>query len=365
MYFYGQGASPGEGNGFIISNMYIHGWTHTAGATAGADAFGTYNQAGGVNYEYNVVDGSDSDDKYLDAFGEGRDAYIVQYNVIRHVGGSSAPNNCHILHDNLFEYINNAGDGSTHSDVFMCYGEVANGASDPNLFYNNIFRYIGTQYGVGVSAVLWLFPPGGSQTDYVFNNIFHDVYGGGNYNNFCQVPSGPSCGPAYFLNNTMVAPTNGGSYSGCVICNGSDGNVPITSANNHWITNGGTGVSAVFQNTTGVTESTPVYQTYSVATGQGYTSANDFAPTSGSDSTVGKGANNTSTCTGLPTVVQAACELATTKACSYNVSNHTVSCPNLTPVSRPSNGAWDVGAYEYAGGGDPPAPPTNLTAMPQ
>jgi hypothetical protein len=43
-----------------------------------------------------------------------------------------------------------------------------------------------------------------------------------------------------------------------------------------------------------------------------------------------------------------ACQSATGYACSYNTSNHTVSCPALTLVGRPASAAWDTGAYQGA-----------------
>ena len=140
-----QGKNTSGVNGYVISRFYVHGWSVALGWNGGATVFGSYNQGSAGTYELNVIDGSDSYDRSMDAFGQARGVYIVQYNVVRHVGGSSAPNNCHIVHDNLFEYINNSNDsGGTHSDVFMCYGETSNGSSDPNLFYNNIFRNIGS-----------------------------------------------------------------------------------------------------------------------------------------------------------------------------------------------------------------------------
>lgn len=40
-------------------------------------------------------------------------------------------------------------------------------------------------------------------------------------------------------------------------------------------------------------------------------------------------------------------------------------CSDLAGVARPSSGAWDVGAFQYSGGGSKPNPPTGLSASVQ
>ena len=345
-YINHNGASTGNSNGYIISNVYIHGWTHTAfhcgsGACGGAGAFEGYNQAGGVTLQYNVVDGSDSDDTTLDTIFA--DGYIVQYNVIRHVGGSSVPNNCHLVHDNLFEYINNSSDGAEHSDVLMCYGEAGLGSSSPNMFYNNVFRYIGTEHSEAPSvSTLWLFPPSG-QTDYVFNNVVHDIYSQSNYFSLNQ-GGGPGGGNMTMYNNTMVNAAIGCTAGGS-----------ITAVNNQWV-----GISGSAFNCS-VTESSALYMPAATASSQGYTSANDYAPTLATNSTVGAGANLTSSCTTLPALCS-----GTGTACSYNSTSHTVSCPGTTVNARPSSGAWDTGAYEFKTGttqSTPPSTPPSVTVL--
>jgi hypothetical protein len=58
-----------------------------------------------------------------------------------------------------------------------------------------------------------------------------------------------------------------------------------------------------------------------------------------------------------------ACQNSNGYACSYNTSNHTVSCPIKTLVARPASTGWDIGAYQYNAGDPPPNPPTALTAV--
>jgi hypothetical protein len=375
-YVYSSGSASGFNSPYYIENLYIHGWTHTSSAPQGGNNGGHalfgYNQNFGVVYQFNVIDGSDSDDNSLSAFGESVDTYILQYNVIRHTSGSNISLTCHIIHDNLFEYFTNVTDGSTHSDLFWCENEA--GASEfwagdgtPNLFYNNIIRYIGTEYLTAISDVVTMTPPSASAyyggTDYVFNNVFHDYYlgSGTNYNDWCENDAG--CSRTALFNNTMVAGLP--NYTGCIMCDQSGG-TPVTSVNNDWITNAGSTPGAVIANNgSGVTESSAVYMTPAQASTQGYTSANDFAPTSSSGSTVSaSGTNETSNyCAALSnSLAETACVNGITGV-SYNSTNHTVVYPAFPAVARAPSGSWNAGAYQFSSGNvSPLSPATNLSA---
>jgi hypothetical protein len=61
----------------------------------------------------------------------------------------------------------------------------------------------------------------------------------------------------------------------------------------------------------------------------------------------------------------AVCQNDTRYACSYNTTNHMVTCPARTVNTRPGNGGgnWDIGTYEYNSNSNPPNPPTGLTAI--
>jgi hypothetical protein len=141
----------------IISNLYIHGWTHVPFNCNGgsgpvcsnpvAGIMGDTHLEAGTQIIFNVCDGSDSDDLAMNCIFA--DGYTTAYNVIRHMGGTNILNNCHSIHDNLFEYVNNDADGATHSDMWFCVGE----APSDNFFYNNLVRFIGTEYNVPLSAV--------------------------------------------------------------------------------------------------------------------------------------------------------------------------------------------------------------------
>lgn len=349
-----------------ISNMYWHGWTHIPFTPAdcaasnppassvcngpGAVKGNTQNAEKGTLIAFNVCDGADSDDL---SFGcVAGDGYDVEENVFRHIGGTQILDNCHTLHDNLFEFINNSQDGGTHSDMWFCVSEYASN----NFYYNNLIRYVATEYNqAALSAVFWWNGAGAGFTDYIFNNVGHDINCEGDCNNWSVSPAGTTY---YVYNNTWESANNIQIWR-----NASSGAI-FKTANNHYITNNGTGCAAVWLQTAPVNGgntscSGDVFQTIAAANAQGYTSANDFAPTSASIATVGKAANETSMAgTFGPAFLQ-----STSKGCAYNTINHTVTCPAVTIADRLSSGNWDAGAYISGGSNanQPPAP-ANLTA---
>jgi hypothetical protein len=353
--------SPKSPNGDIVEHCYVHGWTNTvSGQAEGGTWVESYNQMPGLTMQYNVVDGSDSDPATLDY--QSGDLQVLAYNVIRYNQGQNSTSGCHKVHDNLFEFMFNVADGSgAHSDVLQCYGETGNGNSDPNLFYNNVFSNIAAMS----NSAIWFFPPSG-QTDYAFNNVSNNVGGNGPDNFMLNQAGGPGGGNLALYNNTLTL-----GSSSIIVRNDMGGGGTITSVNNHWITSGG--MSSVFSSPSGVTETSAVYTSPTTAATQGYTSANDYAPGSSSGATVGAGSNQTSFCNSFSdTLARSSCLSGTTAACTYNASNHSVNCPGISAVARPSSGAWDAGAYQFSGSGStgttgstPPTPPTNLTAVAQ
>ena len=139
----------------------------------------------------------------------------------------------------------------------------------------------------------------------------------------------------------------------------------LHSKNNHWITGASPAISCSYSTCDFTTD---LLQSVATANAQGYTSGATYAfsPTSASGSTVGTGTNDQSVCTTIASLNAAAgtaCQHSTGYACVYNASNHTVSCPNDTEISRPASAAWDIGAYQFGSGG--PNPPTLLTASPK
>ena len=346
----------------VIENAYCHGWTHTSGAgEPNGVCYGGTASYPGVVIQFSVCDGQDSDDLSGDCLGSNNnDAFILRYNVFRRFDGDQVSSSCHYVHDNLFEYYNLATDGG-HGDNLFCEGEYAGGSSSPNLFFNNLFRYIGYTYSSNISYLLNMGTPGG-QTDYVFNNVWHDNQihnGGGNY-----IDDEGRSGNWIMFNNTGEIPSAGGN----AIIQWTPGlGGSISSKNNHWISNPAN--QAQIYNNAPSSESNAVYMLNSTATTQGYVSSNDYQPTASNNSTVGAGPNETSVYC-LDSVLHYAiaeteCVNGTSLAVSYNSTNHSVSYPGITPNPRPSTGGWDVGAYEYGTASSSVQPPTNVSVVVQ
>jgi hypothetical protein len=350
-----------------FSNMYWHGWTHTpftpAACVAGSGSprvcngpgaldGGTHNSNQGTLIVFNVCDGGDSDDL---SFGcVAGDAYDVEENIFRHIGGTQILDNCHAIHDNLFEFINNSPDNSTHSDVWFCFGEYASN----NFYYNNLFRFIGTEYNRTLSdPMIWNNGPGAGFTDYIFNNVGHDINCSSNCWNFDT----SNTGTRYLMYNNTIESLNNTTIWQQE--NVPSGGATFTSQNNHYITNNGVGCAAVWALTKSVNGgdtscSGDVIQSISAANAQGYTSANDYAPSATSTATVGKAANEMSLVgTFGPAFLQ-----STSNGCGYNTVNHTVACPAVTVGNRLSSGNWDAGAYVSGSSANQPAAPSNLAA---
>ena len=145
----------------------------------------------------------------------------------------------------------------------------------------------------------------------------------------------------------------------------------FTNENMHFITESASGYNADCSSHGNIfSDTTSLLTNNATATSQGYTSAETFAysPSAKSAPTVGSGTNENVNCTAMlassdPLIQTAgtACKFATTYACTYNSSSHTVSCPAETALARPS-GAWDIGAYQFTPGAPAPTPPPSVTA---
>jgi hypothetical protein len=345
----------------VFSNLYFHGWTHTAftPSTCGNSTpsgvcnnvqamLGNTQLEQGTLITHTIIDGADSDP--LSMNGIDADGYDVEYSVMRNLGGTQILDNCHIAHDNLFEHINNDQSNSTHSDMWFCIGEYPSN----NFFYNNLVRFIGTDFSQPLSAIFWFNENTTGLTDYVYNNVGHDVNCAANCNNF-ENPAFATT--TLIFNNTWESKNNVAVWA-----NGNSSSWAITDANNHYITNNGSTCSAVYAKVTtvngGVTSCAgDVFQTISVANAQGYVAGNDYAPTLSSNATVGTGVNETSQVANFGPAFAA----STTNGCSYTTG--TITCPAVTShVRQTTGGVWDQGAYFFqTSGGSVTLSPTGNT----
>jgi hypothetical protein len=339
--------SDGSANHALFKHIYFHGWTHVK-FNCGSQCFNAFmfegGQGGGkqigLQYQYIVMDGSDSDPAGAGMFYTGM--YDVSYSVFRY-GAQMIGSLCHAFHDNLVEYWYDPGDGAAHGNVVECLGPEAPGTG---AYYNNVVRHTNASGG---QVNFWL-EPGTSTTDYFFNNLFYDIGPAGNYFNI-QNRGG---GPVYAFNSTLQS-SNSASLMEC------QGGPSLTHAYNmHFITEGST-----FYNGRCST-ATNLRQSNSAAKGQGYTATETYAysPTSAGNSTVGTGTNEQSLCTALSGAglsdAATACQSDTRYACVYKSTSHSVTCAARAVVARPTT-AWDVGTFQYPGTqASLPSPPENI-----
>lgn len=379
--------NTGTSGGDIIFeyNLYIHGWTVTTAIDGNPNAFGCTAVGGSAEGLQAivglVVDGSDSDSADC-GWGGYPSWYHMKDSIVRHTT-DGVGQWCHDIHDNIFEYIVPIHGGG-HTNILECNDDSPGNApkqpqNTPNVVYNNVVRHSNS------NVDFWFCPE--IVPEFWFNNLFYDTEGEGWSYAGPPTYGCPNTGGQYMFNNTFVDGNLGGYTQPCSL----DGYVNhggqyLTVYNEHLInTSFDTGTIPC----TGVNSATNISMSDATATIQQYTTgspgtylsntcANDgstpCAPTLSTNSTVGAGANHQNYCTMLAsytseyaigTEAANACQYGTTDGCSYNTTTHTMTCPGQTPVARPASGAWDSGAYQFAGTGDPPGPPSNLLAMPQ
>jgi len=353
-----------------IENVYIHGWTHEDFSNASCGGGGAANcvnislfLVGGTSHVLNsVADGSDSDPGGEEVFPPGNGMYDVAYSVFRYVQ-QIIGNNCHLLHDNILEHWY----ATVHPNIYEC---ISAPSSSSGAFYNNIIRHICTDTSAcPITALVNIWPsPTITTTEYWFNNLEYDISTGVNLQYFNVGTSGQSQGQINIFNNTFEFNVSGTALINC------QPNSPLKIGNNHYIWDGSSQYSNCSGQFVAGSPFTELKQTHATATGQGYTSAQTYAysPTSGGNSTVGAGTNETSVfCSALTTAAMSdatlsdaatACQSDTRYACTYNSTPHTVTCPTRTVVARPSSTAWDIGAYEFSAGASAPTVTTTTAS---
>jgi hypothetical protein len=363
-------------NGSVAEHMYLHGWSHAArGDTDNANVFGFGggNSTTGSCAHDNVVDGSDTSQDMMAGFlGTVPCAYNNMVSYVTNGFEATGSN----WHDNWVGPIMQCYSGCHQNGIFN-FGPD-NGATSM-FIYNNVITHVQLPGGGGG---LWLSGlVANTATGYAFNNVMYN-----NDSGFSLDLAGHDAvnyGAWYFFNNTMECGTDSSLSTGAGSCgNDSGGTSGMTfvfhAINNHFIKGDTTAPIGCTYST--CTFTTQLTQTLSAANSQGYNDNNPpslptsdtyfaFSPASGCTSstcsTVQAGTNEQSLCTTIARLNVAAgtaCQSDTGYACTYNTSNHTLSCPDRTENTRPQSGAWDIGAYLY-NGDPPPNPPTGLTAV--
>lgn len=338
------------GNDNEVENMYLHGWSRTAGSS-GLNSFAmsnNFSSGGGLRTKFhdNVIDGSDSPNQ--DFFGGILHGDQVYNNVIRFVY-NGMNGNFNDVHGNLVENNFTATSGDHCNMIF-----VQNPFTGTQiLVYNNVVRHGGLSCP---GSTLWLLGNSSCSTctTYAFNNVLYDNEG--DFDSGITIGSHPaqgSTGTYFVYNNTIDTPR------GPCVGNGEAGPRSITRyANMHCITSG---VTCGATGTTCTNDGGNLQQTESVANSAGYNSSQTYAyaPTSAASPTVGTGANETSLCSTVPALC------SDTSYATYDNVNHKVVMRAV--LARPASGAWNIGAYMFGGSAPqgPPLPPSSLTGSVQ
>lgn len=229
-----------------------------------------------------------------------------------------------VIHDNTMYNLSYTTSGDTHGNDGYDASYHFNGmyVNDNSTVYNNLM------YSMSLPTNYYLEPcdSGNNGTITAFNNVA--IQNSGNGASLFNLDAeggtsvtGGACGTWNLYNNTMMVPD--GSGLNVMIHTAHPGNLSnVTVINSHAITIIGypTGCGSVSGT---CVETTYTLESAATAANQGYVLGNFFAPTSGSNPTVGAGTNLTSLCTGAVAPL----------------------CSDKNGVPRPANGAWNTGAY--------------------
>ena len=354
-------SQSGSGYHFlIVSNNYGHGWTFPSSASGDYTFFNSLGSlAGGEQTNViagNVVDGSDSPHfatganclYSADPCASGQALYgwvwDVHGNVFRYLADIAVTLNTSKWHDNLTEYLytawSTAAVNAQHSNVMNNLG----GATGESMYYyNNIMRhtFVTEDLYFGVRTNLYYF--GNVMYDNMNNSTFGGIGAGGclRLNN---VSNSAGSTTAYIYNNTddyscqfkfevanspLTAWNGTGNFENNHFINFSPASLPSV-----WICNTG-GTCTINDN------GHEIYQTFAVANAQGYTTGNAYAPTLITNSTVGAGANLTSSCATFSSD-NALCNGTSGTLEASGSGGQIAVTPGITLVPRPGSGAWGL-----------------------
>jgi hypothetical protein len=287
------------------------------------------------------------------------DAWEVDHTVLKHLSNGIQCPNIETVHDSLFEFMWNPSFGGRHGNTL----ETDGGTSGSTFrFYNNVL--------VNLDSPVNLWPQ--ASTMYIFNNVFADTYDAGwsppNPNCLMLSPPGMSGSgvlAAWIYNNTFSPTCNVQAFPGNATTATWAAGSTTNWANNQII--GFSSLSGLFTCGTNCSGSVTdhggeVYQTAANAASQGYTNANLYAPTAGTNVTVAVGLDESSECSTFSSD-SALCSGTTAGVLEEaGEGGYIAVSPGSTANARGST--WNAGAYQYGAGSiSTPTPdaPTNLT----
>jgi hypothetical protein len=350
-------AAGGGGGGDVVEHCYFHGWNHSASGDSDNSLVIAASAVGTVIHD-NVIDGGDTlaatavsgnPCSSPDGICQGMNTAIngaetVYNNVIENVT-SGIVTSVDIMYNNWIGPVWLGYTGGHRNGV-----QIAGGVTlSYFLAYNNVLTMVQN----GGMGGFWLEQGSGNAglTAYVFNNVLFPGSGTGaglgEGMQLCQ--EGTSCGPFYAFNNTMesqFALSSGMSSTANLYNNHCIGASDCANNEGTWTVNETTNLAQCLGTGAGCSDAnaSPHFDQYTDS--QTYADS----PVASTNSTVGAGTNKQSLCTTISALNAAAgtaCQSDTGYTCTYNTTNHTVSCPERTQVARPTSTAWDIGAYEF------------------
>lgn len=162
---------------------------------------------------------------------------------------------------------------------------------------------------------------------------------------------------AVTITGTSGSPTTSFTFSSTVNSTGTGGNAGTATFFENWHLVGGfSSITAAFTcgsgNSCGMVDNGgTVPMSSATATTQGYVLANDFQPTSVTNSTVGAGNNMASFCSAIPDATASSeCMSGTGNGCSETSGSggKVMVCPAIAVNARPPSGNWNAGAYQFS-----------------
>ncbi len=343
----------GSGSTYLtVTNLYIHGWTHTGSATLDEFACikGDTNPpfALGDTADHIVFDGTDS----TNGGDSGAFTYAwptVTNSVIHDVTNGILMNGQGEVGNNAVYNIHQSFDATEHENAIEAIG--GNG-----IYYIHDNVISGSVYGENMMI------GNTGETDYIWNNVIASA--SGNPIHFPQ-STGKSNMNMYAWNNTIVPASGSPCFLWVSGFGGSWNTVDIR--NNQCITTSGSIASSGFTVTTLIVSNNAM-MTPAQASAAGYLSNQTykFSPTTSnclglSICTLLVGTNLSAFATGP----LAGLQNDTSYACTQQTVGGVVQsvCPSKTTYARANT--WEVGAYHFGGtaASTPPPPPTNIIAI--
>jgi hypothetical protein len=341
-----------------VDQLYIHAWSHSGAADNCNVLLGQSGgtMAAGNLIQNSVIDGSDS----MNGGDSGSNYLWPNYvnNHFSYMSGFFLTTGDATISGNTAHHCIHDFTSANHPNFLETLGTTPVVTHTVNIS-NNYFSLGGT--GGNGCETAFVGNPG--ETDYIWNNVWVNMPG-----NPPELTQNNNTGvgvAVYFWNNTIHVIKDGVNNLPCLL-NGHAGvgtYSVIEFRNNHCISSSAVIVGSNLEATT-LTVSDNVLQSMAVASSHGYTASQfpyAFYPAGAFSSEFSVGASLTAKCTG-PRVTLCS---DTGYGQGFNAITKSVTGLARTPVSRPSSGAWTVGAYQAGGNSDlqPPLPPKNLSVQ--